>query len=62
MVEDPELPCVTVTLVAASVKVPLPELVPAMDTKTEPVEAAWVASPAYWATMLWTPAVAKFAV
>ena len=60
MVDVPELPADTVTLVAVNVNEPAAELVedPTVTTR-EPVEPAYVASPEYVASITWDPAVAE---
>ena len=59
-VELPELPWLTVTLVAASVNVPLPELVVPTATWTTPTEMAKLLEmPGKVATIWCVPAVEK---
>ena len=59
MVELAELPCATVTAVAAKAKVPLPELEVGTVTVMAVVEGAKVVDPEYWNTIVCAPAVVK---
>src|SRR5579863_10001667 len=60
----PWLPRLTVRVEGLNERamLPFPELVPAMVTPTLPLEAACVLSPAYCATMVWTPTAVKLTV
>ena len=57
IVDVPLLPCVTVTPVAASEKLPVPEDDPETLIDRAPVDAACVLSPAYAAITWCVPAV-----